>query len=198
MPCHDNRHLDIHVYTIHIQHDTHTHTHTKYDGYIIYIICKHTQTQTQTCTHTDAHRQTDRQTDRWTDRRTHTHIEPSPWAISLRSIEVSHYRAVCERHQILHEGESKRRQEIRQYATTAYPLVATNVQSNIYAWLYLPTHSIPKIKAQLPISYNGRHTDIILSVCMHGHYTPPVRTTKAHTHMSLSTSPYSPLVLHGL
>ncbi len=36
----------------------------------------------------------------------------------------------------------------------------------IHACLFLPTHSISMIKAQLPISYNGRHTVIILSVCM--------------------------------
>ncbi len=36
----------------------------------------------------------------------------------------------------------------------------------IHACLFLPTHSISMIKTQLPNSYNGRHSEIILSVCM--------------------------------
>ncbi len=57
--------------------------------------------------------------------------------------------------------------------------------------------TISKIKAQLPTS-NKCPAHRYHPFCVHGHYTPPVRTTKAHTHTSLSISPYSPLVLYGL
>ncbi len=40
-----------------------------------------------------------------------------------------------------------------QYATIANPLVTTNPERNSYIHLYLPSHSIPKIKAQLTTTY---------------------------------------------
>ncbi len=41
----------------------------------------------------------------------------------------------------------------RQYATIANPPVTTNAESNSYIHLYLPSRSIPKIKAQLTTTY---------------------------------------------
>ncbi len=131
------------------------HIHTNYEGHIINIICKHTLTQPHTQTLTD----------RQTDRRTHTHIlnhlpEPFP------SVEVSQYRAVCARHQILHEGEEKATDQ----GSTQHlgdPFATTNAQAtSMHVYTYLPSPFIPKIKAQFPTTYG------ILS--MYSHYTHPV------------------------
>ncbi len=122
--------------------------------------------QAHTDTDTDMHTHRRSQTDRQTDRQTHTHIsnhlpEPSP------SVEVSQYRAVCVRRQILHEGESKRRHEIKAVRNNCIPTRSYQCsKQHPCTSIYVPTYSIPKIKTQIPTSYNGRHTDIILSVCM--------------------------------
>ncbi len=60
----------------------------------------HTDTDTHRCSQTD--RQADRQTGRHTQTRISNHLpESSP------SVEVSQYRAMYARYQILHEGEER-------------------------------------------------------------------------------------------
>ncbi len=136
-----------------------THTHTNSDGHIIYIICKHTLTQ--------AHTQT--LTDRQTDRQTHTHIsnhlpESSP------SVEVSQYRSVSVRHQILHEEEEKAiDQGSTQHLHIHLQLPMLKVTS-MRVYIYLPSHSIPKNQGSVP-------NHLWHPFYVHGHYTHPVRTT---------------------
>ncbi len=125
----------------------------------------HTQTDRQTDRQID--RQTGRQTDRQTD--AHTHIsnhlpEPSP------SVEVQ--SCVC-------ETSDPAWGRIKEKARDQ----AANAQSNIHACLYLPTHSIPKIKAQLPTSYNGRHTDTISFLCAWSLHSPSPNYQSSHPHV---------------
>ncbi len=143
--------------------------------------------------HTYRHSQTDRQIDRQTH--THTHIEPSPWAISL-SWSESVQSCVCETSDPAWGRIEEKAIDQGSIRIPTRKFVTANAQSNIHACLYLPTDSIPKIKAQL--RYNGRHTDIILSVCMVTTLPQSELPKLTPTCMSLSTSPYSPLVLHGL
>ncbi len=58
---------------------------------------------------------------------------------------------------------------------------------NVYIYQHIPFLLRLRLNSQPPIMAGTQIS-----------YTPPVRTTKAHTNTSLSVSPYSPLVLYGL
>ncbi len=144
------------------------------------------QTHFDTGTHTD----TDRQTDRQTDRRTHTHIsnhlpEPTP------SVEVSQYRTVCARHQILHEGEEKATDQGSTQRLHIHLQLPMLKATSIHVYVYLPSHSIPKNQGSVP-------NHLWQPFYVHGHYTHPVRTTKTHTHTTLSTIYTSLLIVTSL
>ncbi len=141
------------------------------------------QAHFDTGTHTD--------TDRQTDRQTHTHIsnhlpESSP------SVEVSQYRSVCARHQILHEEEEKATdQGSMQHLHIHLQLPMLKVTS-MHVHIYLPSHSIPKIKAQFPTTYG------ILSMCMVTTLTQSELPKLTCTHTTLSTIYTSLLTVSSL
>ncbi len=128
-------------------------------------------------------RQMDRQTDGQTDRQTHTHIsnhlpEPSPL------VEVSLYRAVCVRDiRSCMREKQKKDKRTRQYATTAYPLITANAQSNIHACLYIYKH-IPflrlRLNSQPPIMAG---TQISSFLCAWFPHSPSPNYQSSHPHI---------------
>ncbi len=134
-------------------------------------------------------RRTDGQTDRRTGRQTvrqtdaHTHIsnhlpEPSP------SVEVSQYRAVCARHQILHEGESKRRQEIKAVGNNCIP--TRNCQCSkqhpcmhVYIYQHIPFLRL-RLNSQPPILAS---TQISCFLCAWSLHSPSPNYQSSHPHV---------------
>ncbi len=140
--------------------------------------------------HFDMHRHadTDRQTDRQTDAHTHisNHIpEPTP------SVEVSQYRTVCARHQILHEGEEKATDQGSTQHLHIHLQLPMLKATSMHVYIYLPSPSIPKNQGSVP-------NHLWHPFYVHGHYTHPVWTTKAHTHTTLSTIYTSLLTVSSL
>ncbi len=155
-----------------------THIHTNYDRHTIYI-----NMQAHFDTHTHRHWQTDRQM--------HTHIsnhlpEPTP------SVEVSQYRTVCARHQILHEGEEKAIDQGSTQHLHIHSQLPMLKATSMHVYIYLPSHSFPKIKAHAVPNHLWH------PFYVHGQSTHPVRTTKPHTHTTLSTIYTSLLTVSSL
>ncbi len=138
----------------------------------------HTVTDTDMLTYRRS--QTDKQTDRQTDGQTHTHTYRTISLNHLPQLKWVSTELCVWRHQILHEGDSKRRQEIKVVRNNFIP--TCNCQcSKQHPCMSIFT--IPKIKAQLPTSYNGRHTDINLSVCMVIIHSPSPNYQSSHPHV---------------